>query len=170
MTTIFGGLSPQYMTRATANIDPLWQSLWPNPPFQSYTSGHSTFSMAAATALAEFFGTDEVAFCATADPNAHTADNVSIAGMQRCFTSFTAAADEAGYSRIVGGIHFPSDNIEGLAAGKLIAGEVIANAFDPVPEPSSMAVLATVVTALAGLARRRASGVRGGLRFAVANR
>ena len=36
----------------------MWQPLWPSPPFQSYISGHSTFSMAAAITLADFFGTD----------------------------------------------------------------------------------------------------------------
>jgi hypothetical protein len=55
--------------------DPTWQPLWPSPPFQSYISGHSTFSMAAAITLADFFGTDNISFCADADPNAHDAAN-----------------------------------------------------------------------------------------------
>jgi hypothetical protein len=139
--------------------DPTWQPLWPDPPFQSYISGHSTFSMAAAVTLADFFGTDNVSFCANADPNAHDANNAPFAET-RCFTSFTAAADEAGDSRIVGGIHFPSDNVQGVATGERIAHEVAANAFDPVPEPSSIAVLGTAMMALVGLSRRRALMVR----------
>jgi hypothetical protein len=117
--------------------------------FQSYISGHSTFSAAAATTLANFFGTDNVSFCANADPNAHDANNNPFAET-RCFTSFTAAAHEAGISRIVGGIHFPSDNIQGLATGEMIADQVVANDFAAVPEPSSMAVLATGVLVVVG--------------------
>src|SRR5205823_5636923 len=60
--------------------DPAWQPLWPDPLFQSYISGHSTFSMAAATVLADFFGTDDISFCATADPNAHDANNNPLTG------------------------------------------------------------------------------------------
>src|SRR3984893_13381430 len=139
--------------------DPTWEPLWPDPPFQSYISGHSTFSMAAATALADFFGTDNITFCAEADPNGHDANKNTLTGAsaERCFTSFTAAAEEAGDSRLLGGIHFPSDNIEGLITGEKISDEVAANAFDPVPEPSSIALLATGTMVVSGLRRRRTS-------------
>jgi hypothetical protein len=145
--------------------DPTWLPLWPDPPFQSYISGHSTFSMAAATVLADFFGTDAVSFCANADPNAHDAGNNPLTGAaaRRCFTSFTEAAAEAGDSRLIGGIHFPSDNIQGLITGEEIANEVTVNAFTAVPEPSSMAVLITGTIVLIGLRRRvyREEGTRG---------
>jgi hypothetical protein len=124
--------------------DPEWQPLWPDPPFQSYISGHSTFSMAAAVAMANYFGTEDVSFCANADPNAHDAVNQPLMGVaaQRCFTSLIDAAREAGDSRLIGGIHFPSDNVEGLITGEKIANQVIADAFTPVSEPSSVTVLA----------------------------
>src|SRR5262249_26816955 len=41
--------------------DPKWEPLLPTPPFPSYTSGHSTFSGAAAAVLAKVFG-DEFDF------------------------------------------------------------------------------------------------------------
>jgi hypothetical protein len=133
--------------------DPEWQPLWPDPPFQSYISGHSTFSMAAAVAMANYFGTENVSFCANADPNAHDALNQPLTGAaaQRCFTSLIDAAREAGDSRLIGGIHFPSDNVEGLITGEKIADLVIANAFTPVAEPSSIAVLAAGILLLFGL-------------------
>jgi hypothetical protein len=128
--------------------DANWRPLWPDPLFQSYISGHSAFSMAAAVTLGDFFATDAIHFCSTADPNAHDANNNPLTGAasRRCFTSFTEAADEAGESRVLGGIHFPSDNIEGLITGAKIADQVVANDFEAVPEPPSMAIFAPGAT------------------------
>jgi hypothetical protein len=88
--------------------DPGWSSLIITPPFPDYVSGHSTFSGAAATVLARFFGTDRVAFTTGSD---------FLPGIARSFTRFSAAANEAALSRLYGGIHFGSANADGLAAG-----------------------------------------------------
>jgi PAP2 superfamily len=116
--------------------DPTWEPLWPDPPFQSYISGHSTFSMAAASVLTNFFATDNVSFCAKADPNAHDADNNPFAET-RCFTNFMDAALEAGDSRVLGGIHFPADNVQGLETGEKIAHQVALNLFGSMLNPVS---------------------------------
>ena len=84
--------------------------------------------------LMNFFGSDNVSFCANADPNAHDADDNPFAET-RCFTSFTDAALEAGDSRILGGIHFPLDNFQGAATGEKTAHQVTSNAFGSVPKP-----------------------------------
>jgi hypothetical protein len=103
----------------TSNLDTKadarWLPLLQTPPFPSYVSGHSTFSGAAATILARFFGSDEIK-C--------TIDTDGIPGTQRTFKGFWAAALEAGKSRIYGGIHYECDNREGLALGKAVAEEV----------------------------------------------
>jgi len=91
--------------------DPGWSSLIVTPPFPDYVSGHSTFSGAAATVLARFFGTDRVAFTTGSD---------FLPGVARSFTRFSAAANEAGLSRLYGGIHFRSANADGLTAGNEI--------------------------------------------------
>jgi len=88
--------------------DPGWSSLIVTPPFPDYVSGHSTFSGAAATVLARFFGTDRVAFTTGSD---------FLPGVSRSFARFSAAADEAAASRLYGGIHFRSANADGLTAG-----------------------------------------------------
>ena len=44
----------------------------------------------------------------------------------RSFTSFNQAADEAGLSRIYGGIHFSFDNAAGLASGRAL-GQYVAD-------------------------------------------
>lgn len=95
--------------------DPSWTPLLVTPPFPSYTSGHSTFSGAAAAVLAYFFGSDDICF---------TSDSDGLPGVRRSFRSFSSAAAEAGMSRIYGGIHWNFDNVEGLAAGRALADYV----------------------------------------------
>jgi hypothetical protein len=96
-------------------MDSRWTPLLETPPFPAYTSGHSSFSGAAAAVLADFFGTDNIRFTATSD---------ALAGVERSYSSFSEAAEEAGRSRIYGGIHWNCDNAEGLAAGRSLGGYV----------------------------------------------
>ncbi len=105
---------------ATA-ADPAWESLIPTPPFPAYTSGHSTFSGAASRVLALYFGTDAVAFTDDADP-ARWPEQLT--GVSRSFTSLSQAAEEAGQSRIYGGIHWQYDNEVGLESGRELAEHV----------------------------------------------
>lgn len=104
---------------ATAG-DPTWTPLWPTPNFSSYTSGHSTFSGAAQVVLESVFG-DDFAFTDAGDP--------ALGLPERRFVSFEQAADEAGVSRIYGGIHFAFDNASGLLSGRQVGGYVVAH-FD----------------------------------------
>jgi membrane-associated phospholipid phosphatase len=85
-----------------------WISYIVTPPFPDYVSGHSTFSGAAATVLASFYGTDNISFTNGSD---------FLPGTTRSFSSFSAAAAEAAISRLYGGIHYRSANEDGLAAG-----------------------------------------------------
>ncbi len=95
--------------------DASWTPLLTTPAFPSYTSGHSTFSGAASTALAGFFGTDSLNFKLVSEvPGIST----------RYFSSLASAASEAGISRIYGGIHYNFDNLEALAAGQSIGNLV----------------------------------------------
>jgi hypothetical protein len=82
-----------------------------------HTSGHSSFSAAAATVLAGFFCDDNIAF-------SHVSDS-SPGGVARSFPSLSAAASEAGRSRVLGGIHFEFSNQVGLVAGRGVASEVL---------------------------------------------
>jgi hypothetical protein len=106
---------------ATA-ADPSWTPLIATPPFPSYTSGHSTFSSASARVLALFFGTDQISFSTTSD---------GLPGVTRSFTRLSAAAEEAGQSRIYGGIHWQFDNQAGLASGRALADHVFFNFLTP---------------------------------------
>jgi hypothetical protein len=112
--------------------EPTWIPLLKTPPFPTYTSGHSTFSGAADAVLSFFFGPD-THFSSTAD--GHTGfTQRPLAESQvvtRTFTSFAQAADEAGRSRIYGGIHFEFDNAPALAAGRAIGKFVVGMLLGP---------------------------------------
>jgi hypothetical protein len=119
--------------------DPSWTPLIATPPFPSYTSGHSTFSGAASTILADLFG-DATSFQSAQD-------NQPL--IVRSFTSFSQAAGEAAESRLYGGIHFRFDNEDGLAGGQALGRFVVDNYLMPVPEPASLSLtLISVVAAL----------------------
>jgi hypothetical protein len=107
--------------------DAEWAPLLVTPPFPEYTSGHSTFSAAGATILAAFFGTDDVAF---------VTESEDLPGVARSFPSFSAAAAEAGMSRIYGGIHFLSANEAGLSSGSQLGNYVAANFLEDRPGSS----------------------------------
>jgi membrane-associated phospholipid phosphatase len=80
-------------------------------PDPSYPGAHSAISKAGATTLISYFG-DNFAFDVTSE---------SLAGVTRHFNSFSAAAEEAGLSRIYAGQHFRSDHIAGRTLGKRVA-------------------------------------------------
>jgi hypothetical protein len=93
-------------------IDPDWTPILATPPFPEYPSGHSTQSGAAAEVLTALFGAD----------HAFTDETPTIEGMApRRFASFRAAADEAGISRLYGGIHYRAAIERGLDQGRCIA-------------------------------------------------
>ncbi len=104
-----------------------WNTLIPSPPFPAYVSGHSVFSSASARMLAKVIGTDDIAFSG-ASPDPHLWPK-HLNGAHRSWTSLSAAADEGGASREFGGVHWESDNTEGLRIGKQVADEVFRRAF-----------------------------------------
>ncbi len=81
----------------------------------SYPAAHSTVSEAAATILSSFFG-NHVALMVSSD---------ALVGVTRSFSSFQAAADEAGFSRIVAGQHTSIDVNAGDTLGRNIAQFVL---------------------------------------------
>lgn len=92
-------------------IDPKWEPALITPPFPEYPSGHSTQSGAAAIVLAQAFG-ENFAF----DDETHKREGLPT----RHYSSFWAAAEEAGISRLYGGIHFRAAIERGLDQGRCI--------------------------------------------------
>lgn len=93
---------------------PLGNKTAPDP---SYPGAHSAISKAGATVLAFYFG-DTFTLDVTSE---------SLTGVTRHFTSFSAAAEEAGLSRIFAGQHFRIDHIAGKTLGERVAGFVDAS-------------------------------------------
>jgi len=104
------------------HIDEFWSSVIINPPFPEYTSGHSTQSAAAARVLANVFGE-------TYEFTDATHLDLDLGLGARTYASFYEAAEEAGQSRIYGGIHYKSGNIHGREQGYAVADFVNALAF-----------------------------------------
>jgi membrane-associated phospholipid phosphatase len=96
------------VTAIRERFDSEWSSLLQTPSFPEYTSGHSVITAAAATVLTHIFG-DKTPFEDTTE--------MEYLGMKRTFASIEAAADEAGISRLYGGIHFRSAIVNGKKQG-----------------------------------------------------
>lgn len=116
----FGNRDPR------VRLQPGWQSLIPTPEFPSYTSGHSTFGAAAAELLALTIGRDDVAF------SGRSPDLVlwpQLKDVSRSWTSLSAAAEENGWSRLYGGVHWQIDHTMAMKAGQAIARQAHAHMF-----------------------------------------
>ena len=98
-------------------IDPGFEPLLITPPFPEYPSGHSVQSGAAAVVLTAIYGQN---FAFT--DSTHVRDGIA----PRDFPSFDAAAEEAGISRLYGGIHFRSAIDRGLEQGRCIGQHAVA--------------------------------------------
>ncbi|MEG4293833.1 phosphatase PAP2 family protein [Microcoleus sp. C2C3] len=97
--------------------DPQWLPLVTTPPFPEYMSGHSTFSGAADAVMSSVFGSD-FGFGDKGDRSVNSL---------RTYQNFSEAADESGMSRLYGGIHFMSANLDGLSAGRNVGNYVVQN-------------------------------------------
>lgn len=97
----FRDWSERPITAIRRSLDPEFQSLLVTPGFPSYVSGHATVSAAAALVLSHYF------------PNQQK--------------NYQLLAQEAANSRLWGGIHFDSDNKEGLLLGASVGSEVLSS-------------------------------------------
>jgi PAP2 superfamily len=102
--TILGTPNPLY--------DPGWLPNLVTPPFPAYTSGHSAESAAAARVLQYLL------------PDAGQ-DRDAIVDMVGPTGSFDQIAEEVALSRMIGGIHFRSDNEAALVLGRKVAALAI---------------------------------------------
>jgi PAP2 superfamily len=96
--------------------DPNWVPLpTKTAPDPSYPGAHSAISFAGAEVLKSELG-DRFTFDVTSE---------SLQGVKRHFTSFSAAAREAGLSRIYAGQHFRTDHNAGKSLGENVAESIV---------------------------------------------
>jgi Domain of unknown function (DUF6851)/VCPO second helical-bundle domain len=93
------------------------------PPFAEFVSGHSTVSSAAADVLKSFTGSNyygaswtQPAGASLIEPGLTPSTPVTLS-----WETFTEAAEEAGMSRLFGGIHISDGNVGGLKLGQEVA-------------------------------------------------
>jgi PAP2 superfamily protein len=101
--------------------DENWESLLDTPPYPDHPAGHTCGSAAIVGALRTFFGTDRMSFSATS----------STSGTTRSFTSFSQALDEVIDSRVWGGVHFRTAEVQGAQLGFEVARWERAHYFKP---------------------------------------
>jgi PAP2 superfamily len=91
------------------------------PPFPSYVSGHSCVSAACSEALRLFTGSDTFGEEVKLVPGILTEPDRIGDTVVLKFPTFTETANMAGLSRVLGGYHIQSDNVEGLKLGRSVA-------------------------------------------------
>lgn len=99
--------------------DPNWlPEVGNTTPDPAYPGAHAVIASGAATVLSSFFASDEFNFNVTSEV---------LAGFQRSFSTFSAAAEEATLSRIFAGVHFRTDLTAGQQLGSNVANFVLDN-------------------------------------------
>jgi len=103
---------------------PYQRKTFVTPAFPGYVSGHSTFSRAAAEVLTRFTGSEYFpgglgSFTAEAGTYLTFEDGPSVTVTMQWATYFDAA-DDAGLSRLFGGIHVPADDFGGRLTGAVV--------------------------------------------------
>jgi hypothetical protein len=99
--------------------DPNWlPEVGNTTPDPSYPGAHAVVSAAGAEVLISFFRRDRFEFSVTSEV---------MPGVDRSFTSFSAAAEEATRSRIFAGVHFLFDLTSGHRLGDDVADFVLDN-------------------------------------------
>ena len=98
-----------------------WSPFIGTPAHPEYSSGHAVLSAAGATSLKEIFGN-------IGSFTDHTYDYMGLA--PRTYPSFMAIAEEAGMSRIYGGIHYQESVDIGFVEGKKVAANVLSKPYN----------------------------------------
>jgi hypothetical protein len=108
---------------------PYQPTTFPTPPFPEYVSGHSSFSSAAAEVLQRCTGSS--AFGASHVQPVHSMaiePELPTTELTLHWATFREAAEQAGLSRVYGGIHFDNSNAAGQALGRKVGAQAFAAA------------------------------------------
>jgi hypothetical protein len=100
-----------------------WTSWIPTPAHPEYPSGHSGFSSAGADILRKFTGSDTYVKSIVFKKGTSTIDpgNSPSADTTLSWLTFSEVADDAGYSRRAGGIHYDEADYRSRTLGRQVA-------------------------------------------------
>ena len=114
------------------------------PPFAEYTSGHSAFSAAGAEILKQFTGSDVFNGSITISGKDPGHFETGLSDVTLNWATFSDAAQEAGISRLYGGIHFSDGNLNGQVLGREVAIQSWSTAqsfINPAAVPEPLTIL-----------------------------
>jgi hypothetical protein len=134
----WGGPRGGFVMMQAVNWHPYSPYTFITPPFPGYVSGHSTVSAACAKSLelftgSDYFGATEVRHAGElTEPGVSCEDKQARDGVRASAVSsdgtitlqlptFSATAQMAGISRVLGGYHIQADNVAGLELGVKVA-------------------------------------------------
>jgi hypothetical protein len=134
------------------------------PPFAGYVSGHSTYSRTGAEVLTLLTG-DEYFPGGIFEYDIEMGSGLDFEygpteALTLQYATYFDASDQASISRIYGGIHPPADDFPGRRIGHIVGPDAFRLAMSyfagaPIPEPSSVLLVAVGCGLLSGLARFR---------------
>lgn len=134
----WGGVGKGVITMPAEEWHPYSPLSFITPPFPGYVSGHSTVSAAGAKILELLTGSDNFGATAERHPGELTEAGISCEIKQSIdgklgakivgdgvitlkMTTFSAAAEMAGLSRVMGSYHIQADNTAGLELGRKVS-------------------------------------------------
>ena len=100
---------------AETTVEPGWSPFLPTPPHPEYPAAHGVIQTAGARVLTAYFG-QHYAFVTTSP---------AVPGVTRHYTSFEAFAEEGGFARILGGMHYRHSIEVGHRQGKKVANWIL---------------------------------------------
>lgn len=103
-----------------------WVSYIPTPPFAEYVSGHSSFSAAAEEVLSSFCGNGKYGESVIIPKGSSKIEGecTPCEDVTLEWKLLKDAVDQAGISRLYGGIHFSDGNLQGRTLGSRVGCEV----------------------------------------------
>jgi len=137
----WGGPGKGFSMLKATDWHPYSPAVFITPPFPGYVSGHSTVSAAAARMLELFTGSDRFGVTEVRHAGELTEPGFTVEVIQAVdgkpgpavatgtevrlqLPTFSATAEMAGISRVLGGYHIQADNVAGLDMGRKVADYV----------------------------------------------
>jgi len=109
---------------ARTDVDPGWSPFLTTPPHPEYPAAHGVIQTAGTRVLERYFG-QHYAFDTTSP---------TVPGVTRHYEDFDAFAEEGGFARILGGMHFRNSVEVGHRQGKSVANWILEHYLTPLDD------------------------------------